>query len=77
MRGFEIAKGWEDKDIHLPMRSTSGAAAYDIEAAEDVIVPVFALELRPQLFLQASRLIVSRMSTILSRIAVLVLERAL
>ena len=34
-RGFEIAKGWEDKDIHLPVRKTKHAAAYDIEAAED------------------------------------------
>lgn len=41
VRGFEIAQGWEDKDIHLPVRSTAGAAAYDIEAAEDVVVPVF------------------------------------
>ena len=34
-RGFEIAKGWEDKDIHIPVRKTAHAAAYDIEAAED------------------------------------------
>lgn len=41
VRGFEVAKGWEDQDIHLPVRSTAGAAAYDIEAAADVTVPVF------------------------------------
>lgn len=47
VRGFEIAKGWEGKDIHLPKRSTSGAAAYDIEAAEDVTVPVFRPGVKP------------------------------
>ncbi len=47
VRGFEVAKGWEDKDIHLPVRSTSGAAAYDIEAAEDVTVPVFRPGVKP------------------------------
>jgi len=40
-RGFEIAKGWENKDVHLPKRSTKHAAAYDLEAAEDVVVPPF------------------------------------
>lgn len=41
MRGFEVAKGWEDKEIVLPKRSTAHAAAYDIAAAEDVIIPPF------------------------------------
>ena len=36
VRGFEIAKGWEDKDIHIPIRKTSRSAAYDIEAAEAI-----------------------------------------
>ena len=49
LRGFEIAKGWEDKDIHLPKRSTMCAAGYDIEAAEDVIVPVFEPGIEPTL----------------------------
>ena len=31
LRGFEIAKGWEDKDIHIPVRKTKGSAAYDVE----------------------------------------------
>lgn len=39
IRGFEIAKGFEDKGINLPKRSTSGAAGYDFEAAEDIIIP--------------------------------------
>lgn len=41
IRGFEIAKGWEEKDIHLPKRSTKYSAGYDIEAAEDTVIPPF------------------------------------
>ena len=41
IRGFEIAKGFEDKGINLPERKTKCSAAYDIEAAEDVVVPSF------------------------------------
>ena len=26
VRGFEIAKGWEDKEIHLPVRKTKYSA---------------------------------------------------
>ena len=40
-RGFEVAKGFEDKDINLPIRKTKYSAGYDIEAAEDVVVPSF------------------------------------
>lgn len=36
---FEIAKGFENKDINLPVRSTKGSAGYDFEAAEDIIIP--------------------------------------
>lgn len=36
MRKFEVAKGWEDKDINLPQRQTKKAAGYDFEAAETV-----------------------------------------
>ena len=49
VRGFEIAKGWEDKGINLPKRSTAHAAGYDIEAAEDTIVPVYRPGIRPTL----------------------------
>lgn len=38
-RGFEIAKGYEDKGITLPIRKTKHSAGYDIAAAEDVIIP--------------------------------------
>ena len=40
-RGFKIAKGWEDKNINLPIRKTKCAAGYDFEAAEDIIIPSF------------------------------------
>lgn len=40
-RGFEIAKGFEDKNINLPVRKTKFAAGYDFEAADDVVIPVF------------------------------------
>ena len=40
-RGFEIAKGFEEKNINLPVRKTKYSAGYDIEAAEDCIIPAF------------------------------------
>ena len=49
VRGFEIAKGWEDKDIHLPKRSTKHAAGYDIEAAEDIVIPMWKPGMKPTL----------------------------
>ncbi len=48
-RGFEIAKGWEDKGINIPVRKTAHAAAYDIEAAEDVVIPVYKPGIKPTL----------------------------
>ena len=38
-RGFEVCKGYEDKDINLPVRKTKFSAGYDIECAEDTVVP--------------------------------------
>jgi dUTP pyrophosphatase len=49
LRGFEVAKGWEDKDIHIPIRKTKHAAGYDVEAAEDTVVPVFKQGDKPTL----------------------------
>ena len=49
LRGFEIAKGWEDKDINIPVRKTKFAAGYDIEAAEDIVVPSFKKGMNPVL----------------------------
>lgn len=48
-RGFEIAYGWEKRGINLPKRSTALAAAYDIEAAEDTVIPVFTPGVKPTL----------------------------
>lgn len=48
-RGFEIAKGFEDKEINLPVRKTKYAAGYDIEAAEDIVVPSFKKGMNPTL----------------------------
>ncbi len=41
VRGFEIAKGFENSDIHMPVRKTKYSAGYDVEAAEDCIIPAF------------------------------------
>ena len=49
VRGFEIAKGWEDKEINIPVRKTKFAAGYDIEAAEDIVVPSFKKGMAPVL----------------------------
>ena len=48
-RGFEIAKGFEDKGINLPIRKTKYSAGYDIEAAEDVTIPSFKKGMNPTL----------------------------
>ena len=48
-RGFEVAKGWEDKDIHIPERKTVRSAGYDLEAAEDIVLPKFELGAKPTL----------------------------
>ena len=49
LRGFEIAKGFEDKNINLPIRKTKYSAGYDIEAAEDTVVPSFKKGMNPTL----------------------------
>lgn len=49
LRGFEVAKGWEDKDIHLPERKTAHSAAYDVEAAEEVVIPAYTPGTKPTL----------------------------
>ena len=49
VRGFEIAKGFEDKGINLPIRKTKFSAGYDIEAAEDTVVPSFKKGMAPTL----------------------------
>ena len=49
LRGFEVAKGFEDKGINLPERKTKHSAGYDIEAAEDCVVPAFKPGMAPTL----------------------------
>jgi len=48
-RGFEIAKGYEDKNINMPVRKTKYSAGYDVEAAEDTIIPPFTPGCKPTL----------------------------
>ncbi|MDR3190826.1 MAG: dUTP diphosphatase [Lactobacillaceae bacterium] len=38
-RGFAIVKRYENAGLNLPKRSTTAAAGYDFEAAEDFVVP--------------------------------------
>ena len=49
VRGFEIAKGFENKGINLPERKTKYSAGYDIEAAEDTVIPSFKKGMAPTL----------------------------
>ena len=49
LRGFEIVKGFEDKGINIPYRKTKYSAGYDIEAAEDVLIPSFKKGMAPTL----------------------------
>ena len=55
VRGFEIAKGFEvveeykDKGINLPVRKTKFSAGYDVEAAEDVVIPAYKFGTKPTL----------------------------
>ena len=48
-RGFEIAKGFEEAGINLPVRKTKYSAGYDVEAAEDTIIPAFKRGQKPTL----------------------------
>ena len=48
-RGFEIAKGFENKNINLPIRKTKYSAGYDIEAAEDITIPSLKKGIAPTL----------------------------
>ena len=48
-RGFEVAKGFENAGINLPIRKTKYSAGYDIEAAEDCVIPGFKKGQKPTL----------------------------
>ena len=49
VRGFEVAKGFENSGINIPERKTKYSAGYDIEAAEDCIIPSFEKGQKPTL----------------------------
>lgn len=49
IRKFEVVKGYEDKQINLPIRKTKYSAGYDVEAAEDCIIPSFKKGNKPTL----------------------------
>ena len=49
IRGFEVAKGYENSGINLPIRKTKFSAGYDIEAAEDTVIPSFKKGMNPTL----------------------------
>ena len=48
-RGFEIIKCYENKNINIPVRKTSLSAGYDIESAEDIVIPSFNIGTKPTL----------------------------
>ena len=49
IRGFEIAKGFENNGINIPVRKTKYSAGYDIEAAEDTVIPAHVPGQKPTL----------------------------
>ena len=49
IRGFEVAKGFENSNINLPVRKTKYSAGYDVEAVEDTVIPSFKKGMAPTL----------------------------
>ena len=49
IRKFEVVKGYEDKQINLPVRKTKYSAGYDVEAAEDCTIKSFKKGDKPTL----------------------------
>ena len=43
---FEKVKRFADADFNLPIRKTTGAAGYDFEIAEDIVVPPYSLQIK-------------------------------
>lgn len=48
-RGFEVVTSYKDKNINLPVRKTKNSAGYDVEAAEDIIIPAYTFGTKPTL----------------------------
>lgn len=49
IRGFEVAKGFEESGITMPERKTKLSAGYDVCAAEDCIIEPFKMGDKPTL----------------------------
>ena len=49
VRGFEVAKGFENMGVNLPIRKTKYSAGYDVEAVEDTTIPAFVPGCKPTL----------------------------
>ena len=49
IRGFEVANGFENENINLPKRKTKFSAGYDVQAAEDIVIPSFKKGMNPTL----------------------------
>ncbi len=49
VRGFEVAKGFENMEVNLPVRKTKYSAGYDVEAVEDTVIPAFTPGAKPTL----------------------------
>ncbi len=47
MRGFKVAKGFENSNIILPKRQTKNAAGYDFYVASDTIIKAHSIALIP------------------------------
>lgn len=49
IRGFEVAKGFENMGVNLPVRKTKFSAGYDVEAVEDCVISSFKKGMKPTL----------------------------
>ena len=49
IRGFEVISEFKNMNINLPERKTAFSAGYDVEAAEDIVIPAFRLGQKPTL----------------------------
>lgn len=47
IRGFEVAKGFENYNINLPMRKTKYSAGYDVMSCEDITIPPYKFGDKP------------------------------
>lgn len=47
--GFEVAKGFENSNIHIPVRKTKYSAGYDVASAEDCVIKPYEFGCKPTL----------------------------